>query len=127
MSTKVTQKESEWLTLTGIVNLTDNAGTSMVNRAVDFRGFNFYNGSTTQNAWIQIFNAKAADVTLGTTKPMLSFLIGIGADRTINCSDSPLGNFNNGMSYASTTTQAGATAITTGTTGRMFYGDSPLN
>lgn len=125
MAMKLAQKYTQWLTLTTTQNLSDSAGTSLVGVAADFRGLNFYNPNSS-NAWIQIFNAKAADVTLGTTTPILSFLIGATTERTINTSHIPMGAFGNGMSYAATTTQAGASTVSSGVTGRIFYWDTPV-
>lgn len=62
------------------------------------------------DAFLQLFNAVAADVTVGTTVPKQSFLVGKGdgtnrgaMDRVFN----PPLDFQEGMSYACTTTVTG--------------------
>lgn len=72
----------------------------------------------TSDAWLQVFNVPAASVTLGTTTPIQSFLIpkGNGTDRGAASEDYVTGLILDGsaISVAATTTEAGATPVTTG-------------
>ena len=64
--------------------------------------------------WIQIFDKAAADVTLGTTTPGLSYPCSVGdgsspATSVVVGTDSKL-QMENGFQYAITTTRTGSTA-----------------
>jgi hypothetical protein len=64
--------------------------------------------ATTGNAWIQVFDALPGDVTLGTTEPTLSFFIpGGGAGDKQQFWPT---RFETAISYAATSTVAGAAA-----------------
>ena len=67
------------------------------------------NGS---NAFLQLFNVAAANVTIGTTVPNQSYLVPANGGMDIAFSD-PL-EFDTALSYAATTTATGSTAPGTG-------------
>jgi len=67
--------------------------------------------------YLQIFNAAAAAVTLGTTPPEFQFRIEAGVTRTINFYDSADGvTLPTALSWAVTTTPSGLTAAAAGNT-----------
>lgn len=63
------------------------------------------NGST---VYLQLFNKRMADVTLGTTEPTLTFAVGANGDR-IEVFPFPT-QFDTALSYAVTTTKDGNTS-----------------
>lgn len=126
MSIRIGSKKSSWLTISETVtDLTNEDGTSLVGRPVDFRGFSLYN-SGASTVWLQVFNAQAANVTLGTTKPVESFDIGAGDSRRMTQADFPMCSFSNGLSFAATSGQSNNTAPAASLTGRIFYMDNSL-
>lgn len=77
------------------------------------------------DTWLQLFDAAAADVTVGTTTPKLSFLIpaGNGTDAagfTENFGNFPV-HFETAITYACTTTATGSGDPTTGLTVNLMY------
>lgn len=121
---RIGSKESSWLTISETVtNLTNKDGVSLVGNPVDFRGFTLYN-SGASTVWLQVFNNKASDVTLGSTKPVDSFDIGAGDSRRMTQADFPMSNFGNGLSFAATAGQSNNSAPAASLTGRIFYMDN---
>jgi hypothetical protein len=77
-----------------------------------------YNPNATA-AYVQIFDAPVASVTLGTTPPSQS--IGIAATASRNFTLSPGEEFLNAISIAATTTPTGSTAPATALTCNLAY------
>ena len=71
------------------------------------------------DAWFQLYDADADDVTVGTTTPKLSLLVPAnGAVEAVF----PVGvEFETAITYAATTTAAGGTDPTTGLVANLFY------
>lgn len=107
------------------LGLNDDAVT---NTAVDVKaselggwlvGGNAYNPSTDDVAYLQFFNAVAADVTLGTTVPI--YTIAIPAVTSLPLDPPRPIQFSAGMSYACTATMLGAGAPTSDCTMFLQY------
>ena len=82
-------------------------------------GWCFFNGSAA-TAYIQMFNATTANVTLGTTVPKLS--VGIPAGQTVCPGPSLVGvRFGTAISIAATTTRGGLTAPASAIDVNFFY------
>jgi hypothetical protein len=97
---------------------------TMVAAPVELLGLSAAN-LTTSDAYLQLFDLAAADVTVGTTVPDLIFLVPAGNGTLAGAVDKdfPLGgvNFLTGISYAATTTPTGTTAPSTGLTLTGWY------
>jgi hypothetical protein len=80
------------------------------------------------DAFLQLFDAAAADVTVGTTTPKLGILVpaGNGTKRgAFELTLSPHGiDFRTALTYACTTTATGNTDPTTGLTVNLIYTDN---
>lgn len=88
------------------------------------KGLQAYNPNTS-DVWVQVFKVAAASVTLGTTTPVLSFLVpkGDGTNRGAYVDDFVAGISLGGVavSVAATTTRAGSTAPSTAIEVNMQY------
>lgn len=115
-------KYSAWISLKDKVNLTDKDGNSLVGKPVNLMGLRFDNPNGSK-AYIQVFDAKASDVTLGTTKPIDSFEIAATGFLRIFVESKEALTFEKGLSFAATTTSSGSTLVTTELEGRFFYKD----
>ena len=87
-------------------------------------GFSIGNSAGTV-CFLQIFNATAANVTLGTTAPAMSILANIntatiGATTALSFANAPV-SFNTAISVAGTTTVNGATPCGTGLAVNLFF------
>ncbi len=76
--------------------------------------------SNTSNAFIQLFDALTANVTVGTTTPKLSFIVPASGAMDKAFIDKPL-VFNTGIIYACTTTATGNGDPTTGLVVNIQY------
>ena len=74
----------------------------------------------TANAFIQLFDALAANVTVGTTTPKQSYIVPASGAMDKSFADSPL-EFGVGITYACTTTATGSTDPTTGLVVNIQY------
>ena len=81
-------------------------------------GYSFYNPDAVV-AYIQIFNATAASVTLGTTTPTYVIAIPATSSRDIEISNGI--EHTTAISYAATTTATGSTALGAALTGFILY------
>lgn len=72
---------------------------------------NIENPDATNKAYVQFFDALAADVTVGTTKPRRSIQIPAGA--TWDCAFQSLMGFDVAITIAATTTREGSTTAVT--------------
>ena len=77
--------------------------------------------ATAAEAYLQVFNADSADVTVGSTTP--DFVIGVDATDELHCPFPKPILFNAGLTIASTTTRAGSTNAVQEVT--ITYADSP--
>lgn len=72
----------------------------------------------TDAAWLHLYDAAAADVTVGTTTPKQSYMVPGGSATNPGGFDLPLGNhqmyFGTAITYAATTTVGGGADPTTG-------------
>jgi len=66
--------------------------------------------TTAARAYVQFFDALAADVTVGTTTP--DFVVGVAANGTTSWNIGKPIRFSTGITVASTTTRAGSTDAT---------------
>ena len=82
--------------------------------------------SNTDEEYIQLFDSLAADVTVGTTTPVLTFLVPAGSAAEPSAFEQFWGEhgiyFEKGISYACTTTATGNTDPTTGLVVNAVYG-----
>lgn len=98
--------------------------TNIKNTSGSVYGFSIGNVAGTI-CYLQIFNATAANVTLGTTTPVLSILANIntatiGATTALSFSNSPV-PFNAAISVAATTLPTNATPCGTGLVVNILY------
>jgi hypothetical protein len=88
------------------------------------RGIEVSNRNTTE-AYLQLFDALAADVSVGTTVPTLSFKIPAGDGTDNGAMDKDFGpygiQFDTGITYACTTTATGAVDPTLGLYVNLLY------
>lgn len=73
-------------------------------------GFLGENNSSASDVYIQIFNALAVNVTVGTTTPIVTFRIPAGASFGKDAEDFPLFYMDTGLSVAVTSTRTGSSA-----------------
>ena len=93
--------------------------TNLVQTPAQLYGWYIYN-SNASVAYCQIFNAIAANVTLGTTPPILS--LGIPASGAANLINSSMGiSFTTAISFAFTTTRSGNTGNASSVDYNFFY------
>jgi hypothetical protein len=82
-------------------------------------GYHIYNPGTAM-AYIQLFNAMSADVTLGTTAPAIVLAIPPEGGLDMAQGSVPV-TFSRAMTLAATTTPTGATGVSTGVLINLFY------
>lgn len=100
----------------------DNTVTDLFTGPGNFKGFHLENPSgNAGDHYLQVFNAKAADVTLGTTVPDRVYEIVLGGSRDEGPETGVDEHFSNGCSYAFTTTSTGNTDPTSGALGFFKY------
>lgn len=99
--------------------------TNVKNTSGSVYGFSVGNIATTA-CFLQIFNATAANVTLGTTVPVMSILVNLssatvpGGPTNLSFVNSPV-PFNTAISVAGTTTATGSTPCSTGLIVNLFF------
>lgn len=100
----------------------DNTVTDLFTGPGNLRGFHLENPSTNAgDHYIQFFNAKAADVTLGTTPPYRVYEIVLGGSRDEDPQTGVDEHFPTACSYAFTTTSSGNTDPANGAKGYFKY------
>jgi len=107
--------ESAWSNTFGasLANLITGSG--------DLVGLHIHNEHPA-DIYIQVFDALAANVTLGTTSPKFSFEIPAGGSREENPGTMGPIHFNTAISYAATTESTGGTAASTSPVrGKLLY------
>jgi hypothetical protein len=82
-------------------------------------GWDLFNGAAA-TTWLQVFDALAADVTIGTTPPKFAFPIAAAASLFRDYGVFGIG-FQTGIVVAATTTSTGSTAPLTGLTAMIYY------
>jgi hypothetical protein len=82
-------------------------------------GIYLFNGSTTANTYLQIWNLATGSITIGTTAPLYSFGVPYGGGAFIPFPE-PL-TFSTAITIAATTTRAGSTYATTGLDYDIIY------
>lgn len=87
--------------------------------SVVFACINLHNNDGTA-AWLQVFFRPADEVVLGTTPPDVTFKFGGNESRTQLFVELPIGSGSR-MSVAVTTSETGATGVTSAMTGNIFY------
>lgn len=73
------------------------------------------------DAWLQFYDAAAADVTVGTTTPKLSLIVPANGAIEAYLGDDNAIRFSTAITYSATTTAAGGTDPTVGLVGNLFY------
>lgn len=96
----------------------DNTAQACKTSAGNLYGYHIQNPNSS-DAWVQFYNAAAADVTVGTTTPKLSLVV--PANGAIEHIGPIPVEFSTAITYAATTTAAGGTDPTTGLVGNLFY------
>lgn len=80
----------------------------------------FVQNPNAADAWLQLYDAAAGDVTVGTTTPKLSLVVPASGAIDVDFADDPI-RFSTAITYAATTTAAGGTDPTTGLVGNLLY------
>ena len=98
---------------------TASALISVKTSAGQLYGVYLFNPSTTANAYLQVWNALAGSITIGTTAPRFSFGVPFGGGAWIPFPE-PI-SMTVGITIAATTTRAGSTYATTGLDYDIIY------
>jgi hypothetical protein len=98
--------------------LTNSPRTVLVGPATLW-GWDLFNGAAA-TTWVQVFDALAASVTLGTTPPKYAFPVAAGASLLRDYGIFGVG-CSTGLVVAATTTPTGSTAPATGLTAMVLY------
>lgn len=111
------QLNVEGLSTTGFNTTVRNVGSGQV----VFLSYLLHNNDASTR-WLQVFFRPASEVTLGTTAPDMTILVGASQSILGSLTDDESNiRQGTGLSVACTTTETGSTAPTAAMTGSIFY------